>query len=84
MKAFAPAYSQEALDALMSASGSARRQAISVIARLCRYPNRQGDAPLPQTDQRDLRIRSEGNLVITYWIDDAVAEVRVVTMEWTE
>jgi hypothetical protein len=83
MRAFSPAYSQEALDALMAASGSARRQALTIIARLCRFPNRSGDSPLPQADDRDLRILSEDNLVVSYWVDDAVREVRIVTIEWT-
>jgi hypothetical protein len=84
MRLFSPAYSQEALDALMVVSGSARRQAQTIIAHLCRYPDRTGDAPLPQPDDRDLRILTEGNLVVSYWVDDAVREVRIVTIEWTD
>jgi hypothetical protein len=83
MRSFSPAYSQEALDALMTASGSARRQAMTIIARLGRFPDRSGDSPLPQPDDRDLRILSEDNLVVCYWVDDAVREVRIVTIEWT-
>jgi hypothetical protein len=83
MRAFAAAYSQEALEALMAASGAARRHAVDVIARLCRHPDRKGDTPLPQEDCRDLRLRSEGDLVVCYWVDDAVREVRIVTIEWT-
>lgn len=83
MRAFSPAYSQEALEALMTASGSDRRQALALITRLCRFPNRSGDAPLPQGDGRDLRILTEDNLVVSYWVDDAVREVRIVTIEWT-
>ncbi|MBI2813746.1 MAG: hypothetical protein HYX71_05645 [Opitutae bacterium] len=83
MRAFSPAYSQEALDALVAASGSARRHARAVIAQLCRYPDRMGDAQLPQADQRDLRIRTDDHLVVSYWVDDAVREVRIVTIEWT-
>lgn len=84
MRLFSPAYSQEALDALMAVSGSARRQALTTIAHLCRYPDRTGHAPLPQADDRDLCILTEDNLVVSYWVDDAVREVRVVTIEWTD
>lgn len=68
MRPFLPAYSQEALDTLMSASRSDRRQALALIARLGRFPDRSGDAPLPQADDRDLRIRSEDNLVVSYYV----------------
>lgn len=84
MKSFEPAYSQEALAALIAAGRVRRRQALTVIARVCRFPVRRGDCPIPGPDGRQCQLLLNDGLLLTYWIDDAVCEVRIVTIEWPD
>ncbi len=83
MKPFEPAYSQEALAALLAAGATRRKLAARVIDRLCRFPERLGDCPIPGPDGRDNQVLLRDGLLLTYWIDDAAREVRIVNIEWT-
>ena len=82
MKVFEPAYSQEALAALLAAGGTRRRQALAEISRLCRYPVRRGDSPITGPDGRQCQLLLLDGLLFTYWVDDAVGEVRILSVEW--
>jgi hypothetical protein len=83
MKAFEPAYSQEALASLLEAGGARRRHALTVIARLGRFPVREGDCTINGLDGRHCQLLLLDGLLLTYWVDDAAREVRIVTIEWS-
>lgn len=84
MKVFGPAYSQEALAALLAAGRVRRRQALMEISRLCRYPVRRGDSAMVGRDGRQCQMLLLDDLLLTYWVDDAAGEVRLVTIEWPD
>ena len=83
MKAFEPAYSQEALASLLGAGGAQRRHALSAIDRLCRFPVRRGDSTIAGPDGRQCQLLLLDGLLLTYWVDDAVGEVRIVSIDWS-
>ena len=82
MKAFAPAYSQEALAALIKARSTQRHQALAAIQQLVSFPRRQGDAAIIGPDGRVCQLLLVDEIVLTYWVDDAVAEIRIIAIEW--
>ena len=82
MKAFEPAYSQEALASLLTAGGTRRRHALAVIGRLSRLPVRVGDCQIQGPEGRHRQLLLQEGLLLTYWVDDAAREVRIVTIEW--
>ena len=84
MKAFEPAYSQEALAALLSSGSIRRRHALAIVGRLCRVPLRRGDSSIIGPDGRECQLLLLDALLLTYWVDDAAQEVRVVTIEWPD
>ena len=84
MKAFEPAYSQEALAALLASGGVRRKHVLAAVDRLCRFPARHGDSSMLGTDGRECQILLLDGLLLTYWVDDAAREVRVITLEWSE
>jgi hypothetical protein len=84
MKSFEPAYSQEALAALLSAGAGHRRLALAAIDRLCRFPARKGDMSIAGPDGRTCQLSLINDVVLTYWIDDAAMEIRIITIEWPD
>ena len=83
MRSFSRAYSQEALAALITAGSSRRKLALAAVAHLCRYPARQGNAQIPGPENRMCQLLLIDDVVLTYWIDEAVAEIRIIAIEWT-
>ena len=84
MKAFAPAYSQEALTALLASGRARRRHALAAVDRLCRAPVRTGDSSMVGPEDRECQVLFIDSLLLTYWVDDATREVRIVTLEWPD
>lgn len=84
MRSYAPAYSQAALDALVSASKVRRRQARAGIEQLCRGVPSRGDYQVCDASGRDWDVTLIDGIVFTYWVDDAVCEVKVGLIEWVE
>ena len=82
MKAFEPAYSQEALAALLKARSTQRYQALAAIQQLASFPMRQGDASIIGPDGRVCQLLLVDEVMLTYWVDDAVAELRIISIEW--
>lgn len=83
MTSFEPAYSREALAALLATNARNRRLAQTAIDHLCRYPVRHGDYSTRGPDHRECQILLLDTVLLTYWVDDAVGEVRIVCIEWT-
>lgn len=83
MRLFAPAYSQEALAALISAGRSRRKLALVAVDHLCRFPIRQANAQILDPENRMCQLLLIDDVVLTYWVDDAAAEIRIIAIEWT-
>lgn len=84
MRSYAPAYSQAALNVLMSASKGRRRQARSGIEQLCRGTPSPGDYRVRDASGRDWEVTLIDGVVFTYWVDHAMCEVKVGLIEWVE
>jgi len=75
-------FSQVALDALLAADAAQRTQARAEILALCRTPARRGDYRTKDKERREWEVLLTNGVVITYWTDDAVREVRIGLVEW--
>jgi len=84
MRAYAPSYSQAALDALLSASKRRRVQVRAAIDRLCRGVSTAGDYRVQDAAGRVWDVTLIDGVVITYWVDHAVCEVKLGLIEWVE
>ena len=84
MRNYAPAYSQAALDALISAKLARRTRAIDAIMRLCRRPQQAGDCAITDEDGRMCQMLMSDGVLLTYWADDAVCELRIIAIDWTD
>ena len=81
MKAFEPAYSKEALNALLMAGAMQRACARRAVEHLCRYPRREGDY---SETGGELQVLLLDGALLTYRVDDAVCEVRIAMIEWPD
>jgi hypothetical protein len=84
MRAYAPNYSQAALDALLSASKRRLVQVRAAIDRLCRGVPTAGDYRVQDAAGRVWDVTLIDGVVITYWVDHAVCEVKLGLIEWVE
>lgn len=84
MRAYAPDYSQAALDALLSASKRRLRFAQAAIERLCRGVPRAGDYRVQDDAGRIWEVTLIDGVVLTYWVDHAVCAVKLGLIEWVE
>jgi hypothetical protein len=42
-----------------------------------------GNAQIPGPENRMCQLLLIDDVVLTYWIDEAVAEIRIIAVEWT-
>jgi hypothetical protein len=82
MRDYAPEYSQAALDALLTASNRRRAQARIAVERLCRRRPDRGDFMVRDADGRTWSVTLFDGVVLTYWIDQAVCEIKIGLIEW--
>lgn len=84
MRAYAPDYSQASLDALLSTSRSQQRRARVAIEHLCRGVPGDGDFRVADANGRVWETILIDGVVLTYWVDHAVCEVKIGLVEWVE
>lgn len=84
MRSYPPAYTQAALDALVNAGRSQRRRAIGAVERLCLHPHQAGDCTIDDIVGRECQVLMQDGVLLTYWVDDAVCEIRIIAIEWTD
>lgn len=82
MRAYAPEYSQAALDVLLSASKRRLVQARAAIEQLCRNVPKAGDYRVKDADGRFWEVTLIDGVVLTYWVDHAVCEMKLGLIEW--
>ena len=69
MRSYAPAYSQEALDALLFTSKRQRFQTRAAIEQLCRGVPSRGDYQVRDASGRVCDVTLIDGIVFTYWVD---------------
>jgi hypothetical protein len=84
MRTYAPAYSQEALEALLAADSGQRASTRTLVRQMCRTPGRSGDYQANDTASQPWEVILLGGVILTYRADDAVCELRIATIEWVD
>lgn len=84
MRAYEPAYSQEALEVLLVADTGQRSRACALVRQLCRTPSRTGDYQAKDTAGQQWEVILVDGVILTYRADDAVRELRIAIIEWTD
>jgi hypothetical protein len=81
VRAFELILHEHAWAALSSAHGADRRRLLAVLDELKATPLRRGDFQQRDSTGRVHEVALLGAWLVTYWIDHAVAEIRVVDLE---
>lgn len=84
MRAFELILHEHAWAELSSTKGAARRRLLAVLDELKAAPLRGGDFHQRDSTGRIHEVALLGEWLATYWIDHAVAEIRVVSIERAE
>ena len=84
MRSYEPAYSQEALEALLAADSTQRARARALVRQLCSTPGRAGDYRAMDKNGQEWEVILVDGMILTYRPDDAVREVRVATIDWAD
>ena len=79
---YQPAYSEAALEALLAADAEQRATTRAAVLRLCRTPGRAGDYRQPDETGRMMKVVLIDEVVVTFWVDHAVREVRITAIEF--
>ena len=74
MRAYEPAYSQEALEVLLAAGSGQRSQARALVRQMCRTPSRTGDYQAKDKDGQRWEVVLMDGVILTCRADDAVCE----------
>ena len=84
MRAYEPAYSQEALEVLLAADARQRSRARTLVRQICGTPGRAGDYQAKDKDGQQWEVLLSDGMILTYRADDAVRELRIATIEWAD
>jgi hypothetical protein len=84
MRAYEPAYSQDALEVLLAADSRQRSRVRALVRQMCRTPSRPGDYQAQDKDGQRWEIVLMDGVILTYRADDAVRELRIATIEWAD
>jgi hypothetical protein len=79
---YQPAFSEQALEALLEADRAQRAVVRAAVLRLCRTPGQTGDYCVLDDTGRPLNVVLIDGAVITFWADHAVRELRVALIEF--
>ena len=84
MAAYELVLHEEAAQRLAAASRSEQRRLGAIFDGLKAAPFRRGDLQERDDLGRDNEILVDGNWVVTFWVDHAVREIRIVRVESAE
>jgi hypothetical protein len=84
IKPYEFAISGEASRVLFGSTDRMRTRAEDIFELLARHPHTQGDFEERTPGGRILQVKVFDNLVVTYWVDHAVHELRIVRREVIE
>lgn len=81
MRRYRTVFNREALEFVVQTDDEVFREIEQWVNGIERAPATGGDYSEQDNDGRELEVVLLGAVVIAYWIDDAVQEVRVVRIE---
>ena len=84
MRAYEPAYAQEALEALLAADSIQRNQARALVRQICAHPGRSGDYQATDKAGQAWEVVLVDGVILTYRPDHAARELRIATIEWVD
>lgn len=84
MRAYEPAYSQDALEVLLAADTKQRSRVRALVRQMCRSPGRIGDYQAKDKDGQRWEVVLMDGVILTYRADDAVCEMRIATIDWAD
>ena len=80
-KIYEPVLSSQAVAFLLALPKARQRKLVTLISQLAENPAQVGDYSLPDDVGREVQFLRVGDLVIAFWPDDAVKELRIVEIE---
>jgi hypothetical protein len=80
-KRYEPVLSSQAVAFLVGLSKPRQRKLIDLIFQLSENPSQVGDYSEPDDAGRTVQFMLIRNVVIAFWADDAVKELRIVEIE---
>ena len=84
MPAYSYALGDEAVHTFTSLPARQREKLLRAFDRLARQPHQQGDYREAGASGRIYEVTLSGDLLLTWWVDHAVKEVRIVRIERVE
>jgi len=78
------ALSEEAVQAFTAIPPRQRAKLLRHFAALARQPNQQGDYRESGNSGRAYEVMLIDELIVTWWVDHAAAEVRIVRLEFAD
>lgn len=82
MEPYGYALGAEAVHAFTVQTVRERERLLRIFDGLALHPFEAGDYREPGLAARDYEVKLFGDLLVTWWVDHAVKEVRVVRLEW--
>lgn len=84
MSSYGYALGDEAVHAFTSLPPRRREKLLRVLEHLARFPSQEGDYQETGTSGRLYEVQLSDDLLLTWWVDHAVREVRIVRIERIE
>lgn len=84
MLSYGYALGDEAVHAFTSLPVRRRENLLRIFEHLARYPKQEGDFQESGASGRVYEVKLHDNLLLTWWVDHAVREVRIVRMEFVD
>lgn len=80
-RSYEPVLSSRAAEFLVSRSKARQRKLIKLLSQLAANPNQSGDYSLSDDTAREVQFILLGDLLVAYWADHPVKELRIVDIE---
>ena len=77
-KSYEPVLSSQAVAFLLALPKTRQRKLFQLISQLSENPVQVGDYSLPDDAGREVQFLLMGDLIVAFWPDDAVKELRIV------
>lgn len=80
-RSYEPVLSSQAVEFVVALSKARQRKLIGLISQLAENPSQTGDYSELDEADRSVQFLQMGDLVIAFWPDDAVKELRIVEIQ---
>jgi len=82
MEPYDYALGAEAVHAFTAKGVRERERMLQIFDHLARHPFQPGDYREPGLTGREYEVRLSDDLLVTWWVDHAAREVRIIRLEW--